>query len=157
MPPAAIGEQNIVVAGIDVEGRLVAVSDTLTVDVTVPAALSNITIYPPVAYVQPCGTVTLAVTGHYDDGVARDLSAQPGLSMTFATGNATRSGASGVVLNAVTDDSVIVSRWRESGGPIRALVPDDSPLRRRNDEHDDPAVHDHTTIMDLDHHHGAAG
>ncbi len=127
VPPAAIGEQNVVVAGIDAEGRLVAVSDTLTVDVTVPAALSNITIYPPVAYVQPCGTVTLVVMGHYDDGVARDLSSQPGLSMTFATGNATRSGASGVVLNAVTDDSVIVSFDGVDGPavPIRALVPDD--------------------------------
>ena len=127
VPPAAIGEQNVVVAGIDAEGRLVAVSDTLTVDVTVPAALSNITMYPPVVYVQPCGTVTLAVTGHYDDGVARDLSSQPGLSMTFATGNATRSGASGVVLNAVSDDSVIVSfdGVDSPAVPIRALVPDD--------------------------------
>ena len=127
VPETAIGEQNVVVAGVDAEGRLVAVSDTLTVEVTVPAALSNITIYPPVAYVQPCGTVTLVVTGHYDDGVARDLSSQPGLSMTFATGNATRSGASSVVLNAVSGDSVVVTfdGIDSPAVPIRALVPDD--------------------------------
>jgi hypothetical protein len=78
-------EQNVVVAGIDAEGRLVAVSDTLTVDVTVPAALSNITIYPRSPTCSRADS-DARVTGHYDDRVARDLSSQPGLSMTFATG-----------------------------------------------------------------------
>jgi hypothetical protein len=97
------------------------------VDVTVPAALSTITVYPPVAYLLPCGTATLEVTGHYDDGVARDLSSQPGLSMMFATGNAAQSGASGIVVNAVLDDSVTVTYDGVDSAPIpiRALVPDD--------------------------------
>jgi hypothetical protein len=94
IPETAVGQQNVVAAGIDTEGRLVAVSDTLDVEVTVPAPLNDITIYPPVVYLQPCGTASLTVTGHYQDGVDRDLSAQAGLSMTFATGNAAQSGAS---------------------------------------------------------------
>jgi uncharacterized delta-60 repeat protein len=127
VPPTAIGEQNVVVAGIDADGRLVAVSDTLTVEVTVPAALRNITIYPPVVYLQPCGTTSLVVTGHYQDGVDRDLSAQPGTRMTFAAGNAAQSGASGVVLNAVSGDAVIISfdGVDSPAVPIRALIPDD--------------------------------
>ena len=55
MPETAIGQQNLVVAGLDAAGSLVAVSDTVTVDVTVPAALDSITVYPPVVYLQPCG------------------------------------------------------------------------------------------------------
>jgi hypothetical protein len=47
VPETALGQQNVVVAGLDAEERLVAVSDTLNVDVTVPAALSSITVYPP--------------------------------------------------------------------------------------------------------------
>jgi uncharacterized delta-60 repeat protein len=127
IPEMAVGEQNVVAAGIDAEGNLVAVSDTLNVEVTVPATLNSITVYPPVVYVQPCGAVSLTITGHYDDGVDRDLSAQPGLSMTFATGNAAQSGASGIVLNSVLDDSVTVSfdGVDSSPVPIRALVPED--------------------------------
>jgi pimeloyl-ACP methyl ester carboxylesterase len=127
VPLTALGQQNVVVAGIDAEGRLVAVSDTLSLDVQVPAALTGITIYPPVVYLQPCGTASLVVTGHYEDGVDRDLSAQPGVRMTFATGNAAQSGASGIVLNSVLDDAVTISFDGIDGSPvpIRALVPDD--------------------------------
>src|SRR5262249_543664 len=98
-----------VVVGLDAEGRLLAVSDTLNIEVTVPAALTSITVYPPVVYLQPCATASLEITGHYDDGVARDLSAQPGISMTFAAGNAAQEGASGIVLNSVLDDSVTLT------------------------------------------------
>src|SRR5262249_36980214 len=109
VPETAVGQQNLVVVGLDAEGRLLAVSDTLNIEVTVPAALTSITVYPPVVYLQPCATASLEITGHYDDGVARDLSAQPGLSMTFAAGNAAQEGASGIVLNSVLDDSVTLS------------------------------------------------
>src|SRR5262249_59636598 len=101
-----------VVVGLDAEGRLLAVSDTLNIEVTVPAALTSITVYPPVVYLQPCATASLEITGHYDDGVARDLSAQPGLSMTFAAGNAPQDGATGIVLNSGLDESVTPSLHR---------------------------------------------
>jgi hypothetical protein len=99
VPETAVGLQNLVGGGLDASGRLVAVSDTVTVDVSVPSALNGITVYLPVVYLQPCATSSLKVTGHYEDGVARDLSEQPGLSLTFATGSAAQSGPGGVVLN----------------------------------------------------------
>ncbi len=127
VPETAVGLQNLVVAGLDASGRLVAVSDVVHVDVTVTAALNSITVYPPVVYLRPCATASLGVTGHYEDGVARDLSAQPGLGLVFATGNATRSGASGVVLNEALGDTLTVSFDGVDSAPvpIRALVPDD--------------------------------
>src|SRR5262249_62110840 len=62
IPESAIGRQNVVAAGIDASGRLVAVSDTVTVDVTVPSQLDSITVYPAVVYLLPCTTATLEVT-----------------------------------------------------------------------------------------------
>ena len=130
VPDTAIGQQNLVVAGLDASGSLVAVSDTVTVEVTVPATLDSITVYPPVVYLRPCGApATLEITGHYDDGVARDLSAQPGLSLTFATGSAAQSGASGVVLSEARDDTLVVTFAGVDSTPVplRALVSDDDP------------------------------
>lgn len=127
VPETAVGLQNLVVGGLDASGRLVAVSDTVTVDVSVPSALNSITVYPPVVYLQPCATSSLKVTGHYEDGVARDLSEQPGLSLTFATGSAAQSGPGGVVLNEALDDvlTVTIKGIDSAPVPIRALVPDD--------------------------------
>src|SRR5262249_55907614 len=127
IPETAVGLQNVVAAGIDASGRLVAVSDTVTVDVTVPSQLDSITVYPAVVYLLPCTTATLEVTGHYQDGVDRALSLQPGLSMTFATGSAAQSAGGGVVLNEPADDTLIITFDGVDSAPvpIRALVPDD--------------------------------
>ncbi len=127
IPETAVGLQNVVVGGLDASGLLVAVSDTVTVDVTVPSELNSITVYPPVVYLQPCTTATLEVTGHYEDGVDRALSLQPGLSMAFTTGSAAQSGAGGVVLNEELDDTLTVTFDGVDSAPvpIRALVPDD--------------------------------
>jgi hypothetical protein len=130
MPETAIGPQNLVAAGVDAGGRLVAVSATVTVDVTVPSPLDNITVYPPVVYLRPCASASLEITGHYEDGQARDLSFQPGLTMSFATGSAERSGASEVVLNDPLDDTLIVTFDGVDSAvvPIRVLAPDDLSL-----------------------------
>ena len=130
IPETAIGRQNVVVGALDASGRLVAVSDTVTVDVDVPSELNSITVYPPVVYLLPCTTATLEVTGHYQDGVDRALSLHPGLSMTFATGSAAQSGGGGVVLNEAADDTLTVTFDGVDSAPvpIRALVPDDLGL-----------------------------
>jgi hypothetical protein len=127
VPEKAVGLQNLVAGGLDASGRLVAVSDGVTVDVTVPSALNSITVYPPVVHLQPCTTASLEITGHYEDGVARDLSEQPDLVLTFATGSAAPSGAGVVVLNEPFDDTLIVTfdGVDSAAVPIRALVPDD--------------------------------
>ena len=61
--------------------------------------------------------------------MARDLSAQPGIVMTFATGSASQSGASGVVLNEALDDTLTVTFAGVDSAPvaIQALVSDDDP------------------------------
>ncbi len=130
VPETALGSQNLVAAGLDAGGRLVGVSATTNVEVEVPSVLSRITVYPPVVYLRPCGTATLEVTGHYDDGVARDLSEQAGLALTFATGNAARSGGSGVVLNEPLDDMLTITFDGVDSAPvpIRVLAPDDLRL-----------------------------
>lgn len=126
VPDTAIGEQNLVAAGFDASGALVAVSDVVHVDVTVPSALDSITVYPPVVNLQPCTTASLEITGHYADGIARDLSAQPDLGLTFAIGNAAQSGVTEVVLDEPLDDTLIVTFDGVDSAlvPIRALVPD---------------------------------
>ena len=123
IPETAIGRQNIVVAGLDAAGNLVAVSDTVAVDVVVPATLESVTVYPPVVYLRRCATASLEITGHYDDGIARDLSAHPGLGLSFATGNAVQSGVSGVTLNEALDDTLTVTfdGLDSAPVPIRAL------------------------------------
>ena len=55
VPETAVGTQNVVAVGLDAAGRLVAVSDTVNVEVSVPSALNSITVYPPVVYLRPCG------------------------------------------------------------------------------------------------------
>jgi len=128
VPVKAVGLQNLVAGGLDSSGRLVAVSNGVAVDVIVPSALDSITIYPPVIHLQPCTTQSLEITGHYADGVARDLSEQPDLVLTFATGNAAAGGTGVVVLNEPADDSLVVTFDGVDSGvvPIRALVPDDA-------------------------------
>src|SRR5262245_56064618 len=75
VPDTAVGRQNLVAAGLDADGSLVAVSDAVIVNVAVPAALQSISVYPAVVYLRRCSSASLEITGHYDDGVARDLSA----------------------------------------------------------------------------------
>ena len=102
-----------------------AVSDVVPVDVSVSSALDSVTVCPPVVNLQPCATASLEIIVHYADGVARDLSEQPDLVLTFAIGNAARSGVSEVVLDKPLDDTLVVS-FDGVGAPvlIRALVPD---------------------------------
>jgi hypothetical protein len=108
----------------------VAVSSTTNVEVEVPSTLSSITVYPPVVYLRPCGTATLEVTGHYEDGVARNLSAQPGLRLAFAAGNAVQSGVNGVQLDQPLDDTVTVTidGIDSARVQIRVISPDDLEL-----------------------------
>jgi len=37
------------------------------------ATLQSITVDPPIVHLRPCEVVLLEITGHYDDGTARDL------------------------------------------------------------------------------------
>src|SRR5262249_15540589 len=126
VPDTAVGQQNLVAAGLDAAGSLLAVSDAVVVNVAVPAALQSISVYPPVVYLRPCSSASLEITGHYDDGVARDLSAQAGLQFTFAEGSAARTGSGDVVLNEALDDTLTITfdSLDSAPVPIRAL-PDD--------------------------------
>ena len=48
VPDTAVGQQNLVAAGLDAAGSLLAVSDAVIVNVAVPAALQSISVYPAV-------------------------------------------------------------------------------------------------------------
>ncbi len=123
LPADALGRQNLVAVGFDTGGAPVAVSDPVVVEATAPAALETIAVYPPAAYLRRCGTAGLVITGHFADGVARDLSSQPALAFSFAAGHATRHGPSGVMLHEALDDSLTVSLGEVASAPvpIRAL------------------------------------
>ena len=151
VPEAAVGAQNLLAAGLDAGGRLVAVSPTTNIDVRVPAPLDSIAVYPPVVYLRPCATASLQITGQYEDGVARDLTEQPGLDFRFASGNAARSGANGVVLNQPEGDTLTVSfdGVESAPIPIRVLGPNRPPAVRRAADHDH---HNHHDRVDDDHH-----
>ena len=126
VPDAAVGRQNLVAAGLDAAGSLLAISDTVLVNVAVPAALQSISVYPPVVYLRPCASASLEITGHYADGVARDLSAQAGLRFSFAEGNAAQTRSDGVVLNDALDDTLTITLDGIDSAPvpIRALPTD---------------------------------
>src|SRR5262249_10464468 len=81
-----------------------------------------------VVYLHPCSSASLEITGHYDDGVARDLSQQPGLSFTFADGHAAQSGPGSVVLNDALDDTLTVTFDGVDSAPvpITAIPTDDA-------------------------------
>jgi len=126
VPDTAVGQQNLVAAGLDAAGSLLAISDTVLVNVAVPAALQSISVYPPVVYLRPCASASLEITGHYADGVARDLSAQAGLRFSFAEGNAAQTRSDGVVLNDALDDTLTITLDGIDSAPvpIRALPTD---------------------------------
>src|SRR5262249_31485578 len=129
VPDTAVGRQNLVAAGLDAAGSLVAVSDTVVVNVVPPAALESISVYPPVVYLHPCSSASLEITGHYDDGVARDLSQQPGLSFTFADGHAAQSGPGSVVLNEPLDDTLTVTFDGVDSAPVPiSAIPTDGAV-----------------------------
>src|SRR5262249_9127779 len=90
----------------------------------------EVTVYPPVVYLRPCASVSLEITGHYEDGQARDLSEQPGVALAFGTGSAAQVGTNGVVLNLPADDTPIGSFDGADSAvvPIRVLAPDDLSL-----------------------------
>jgi pimeloyl-ACP methyl ester carboxylesterase len=126
VPDTALGQQNLVAAGLDAAGSLLAISDAVVVNVAVPAVLQSISVYPPVVYLRPCSSASLEITGHYDDGVARDLSAQGGLRFSFAAGSAVRTGSGDVVLNEALDDTLTITLDGIDSAPvpIRALPND---------------------------------
>jgi pimeloyl-ACP methyl ester carboxylesterase len=137
VPDALVGEKVLVAMGLDGNGQPVATSNPVDLDITVPATLQGISVYPAALHLDPGRTGSLAITGAYDDGVARDLSKLPGTIFTFAGGHASRSGTSGVMLNERVDD-VLTIAYQGITSPevkIRALPPDQpqvptKPVRR---------------------------
>src|SRR4029077_4800745 len=86
------------------------------------ATLDGITVSPPILQLRPCETVTLEITGHYDDGTTRDLSAEPGLVFAFETGNAAQNGPSSVVMNGTLDDALTITFDGIDSVPVPILI-----------------------------------
>src|SRR5262245_22655304 len=86
------------------------------------STLESITVSPPVVHLRPCETVTLEITGHFDDGTTQDLSLEPGLVFAFETGNAAQNGPSSVVMNGTRDDALTVTLEGVDSMPVPILV-----------------------------------
>jgi hypothetical protein len=86
------------------------------------AVLERITVEPPIVHMRPCEVVLLEITGHYDDGTARDLQLEFDLTFTFAEEIAQRAGTRTVVNNVGLDDVLTVSLDGIDSAPIPLLV-----------------------------------
>src|SRR5262249_55234000 len=64
------------------------------------------------------------ITGHYDDGTARDLQLEFDLTFTFAEGNGRRAGTRTVVDNVGLDDTLTVSLDGVDSPPVPLIVVD---------------------------------
>ena len=88
------------------------------------AVLESITVDPPTVHLRPCEVVLLEITGHYDDGTARDLQLEFDLTFTFAEGNGRRAGTRTVVDNVGLDDTLTVSLDGIDSPPVPLIVVD---------------------------------
>lgn len=138
IPDGAVGEKTLIAIGLDAGGAPVAASNEVTLDVTVPAALTGLDVYPPAAYLQVGATESFEIRGQYDDGIERNLSQIAGLTFAFTEGHASKSGTNGVTLNELLDDTLTISYQGVSATEvkIRALPPEQprvtaKPIRRR--------------------------
>src|SRR5262245_49277451 len=86
------------------------------------STLASITVSPSVVHLRPCETVTLEITGHFDDGTTQDLSLEPGLVFAFETGNAAQNGPSSVITNGTLDDTLTVTFDGVDSVPVPILV-----------------------------------
>lgn len=119
IPERSVGPHNLIAIGFDGIGTPTGVSAPVTIEVTAPAPLESISVYPPAVYLKPCGNAAIAVRGHFADAVQRDISSQTGLGFAFATGAASRSGPNGVTLDQPMDDSLLVTLDGVESAPVK--------------------------------------
>ena len=138
VPTELIGEETLVALALDAGGQPVATSDTVSLNIAVPATLQSLAVYPAALHLDPGRTGRLHVTGSYGDGIERDLSDLTGLAFAFAEGHASKSGTSSVTLDERLDDTLTIT-YQGVTAPevrIRALPPEQPrvttrPVRRR--------------------------
>src|SRR5262245_17834039 len=94
------------------------------------AVLESIAVDPPIVHLRPCEVVLLEITGHYDDGTARDLQLEFGLTFRTAENFARRAGTNTIVDNFGLDDTLTVSLDGVDSAPVPIVVvsPEDGSL-----------------------------
>ena len=125
VPIELVGEKVLLALGFAADGRPVATSNSVNLNITVAATLQALLVNPPALHLDPGRTGSLEVTGGYSDGTDRNLSQVPGMTFTFAERNASKTGSNGVTLNALLDDALTIT-YQGVTAPevaIRALPP----------------------------------
>ena len=79
IPSEAFGKLLIEIIGVDSLSNMSF--DTVSVNINTPATLDSMTFYPPIHYISKSDSRMTRITGHFSDGIDRDISQADGLSI----------------------------------------------------------------------------
>ncbi len=85
IPTDAFGKLLIEIVGVDSSSNMSF--DTVTINLSTLATLDSMTFYPPIHYISKSDSRMTRITGHFSDGIDRDISLADGLSINSSDTN----------------------------------------------------------------------
>lgn len=105
--PATFGDRSLVLFGLDANKKIKAM-DSINIHFITSASLDSISIYPQSLYLNQLDTSAITITGHYSDGIERDLTNDETLTFQFDENNASRYQLTYIRMDSLADDSLRV-------------------------------------------------
>jgi len=109
VPANVYGIMPLVLVGFD-ETKTIVDIDSVMVNFTTAATLDSISIYPETFYLNQGDTISFTLSGHYSDGVIRNITKDSDLIFDFVEDNASKYAQTNIKMDGLADDTLYITK-----------------------------------------------